>query len=214
MTQGLFATLNIIQISEIIDLCKEKEAIFFDMDGTVLNSEFLHFEAISRLTGYKSKYTIHDLYGMADVDVYPLIKEHTNLDINSFLNQKSLMMKDIIPTSNISDILLPQIPILIEELRRLNKKLALITASERDTTLALLKHCKLFDFFDVVITRQDTHKTKPDPAPYQHALKMLNITKENAIIFEDSPTGIAAGLASGVSVVRVKWYAQEEMTDE
>lgn len=210
MTLGIDSVYKSLQVSDITKKCDDKKAVFFDMDGTILNSESLHFEAISRLTNYNSPYTINDLYGMADVDVYPLIQQFTHLDLENFLESKSLMMKKIVPTSNVSDILLVDIPKLIQALKDSGKKLALVTASERDTTHSLLKHCNLLHQFDIVITRQDTHKTKPDPAPYQHALSMLGIKKEDAIIFEDSPTGIASAIASGIKVIKVEWYAHEE----
>lgn len=210
MSLGIDTVYKSLQVSEITNICADKRAILFDMDGTILNSESLHFEAISQLTNHKSPYTIDDLYGMADVDVYPLIKEFTDLGLDEFLEAKIQLMKIIIPTSKVSSILLDDIPKLVLQLKAAGKKLALVTASEKETTYSLLRHCNLLQYFDIVIARQDTNKTKPDPAPYQHALNMLGIKKEDAIIFEDSPTGIAAAIASGVKVIKVQWYAHEE----
>ena len=44
---------------------------------------------------------------------------------------------------------------------------------------------------------------KPDPAPYQYCLDQLNILPEEAITFEDSPSGIRSAIAAGIKTIGV-----------
>ncbi|HEY9864585.1 MAG TPA: HAD-IA family hydrolase, partial [Candidatus Obscuribacterales bacterium] len=44
---------------------------------------------------------------------------------------------------------------------------------------------------------------KPDPAPYQYCLEQLNILPEEAIAFEDSPSGIRSAIAAGIKTIGV-----------
>jgi beta-phosphoglucomutase-like phosphatase (HAD superfamily) len=44
---------------------------------------------------------------------------------------------------------------------------------------------------------------KPDPAPYLLAAKRLGVQPARCVVLEDSPTGVAAGVASGALVVAV-----------
>jgi HAD superfamily hydrolase (TIGR01509 family) len=49
----------------------------------------------------------------------------------------------------------------------------------------------------------DIERTKPFPDPYLHAAKLLGVDIEDCLIFEDSPTGLAAARASGAFVVGI-----------
>jgi HAD superfamily hydrolase (TIGR01509 family) len=61
-------------------------------------------------------------------------------------------------------------------------------------------------YFDVTVAAGDIERTKPFPDPYLHAAKLLNVDISNCLIFEDSPTGIAAAEASGAFVVAIPHY--------
>ena len=51
---------------------------------------------------------------------------------------------------------------------------------------------------------------KPDSAPYEAALEALGISKEEAVAFEDSPSGIASSVAAGILTVGIASTHEEE----
>jgi beta-phosphoglucomutase-like phosphatase (HAD superfamily) len=63
-------------------------------------------------------------------------------------------------------------------------------------------------YFDVTVGAGDIERTKPFPDPYLHAAKLLGVDIEQSLIFEDSPTGITAAVASGAFVVAVPHYVE------
>jgi beta-phosphoglucomutase-like phosphatase (HAD superfamily) len=65
-------------------------------------------------------------------------------------------------------------------------------------------------YFDISVAAGDIARTKPFPDPYLHAAKLLNVDISECLIFEDSPTGIAAAVASGAFVVAVPHYVKIE----
>ena len=65
-------------------------------------------------------------------------------------------------------------------------------------------------YFDVTVGAGDIERTKPFPDPYLHAAKLLGVDIEQSLIFEDSPTGITAAVASGSFVVAVPHYVEVE----
>ena len=65
-------------------------------------------------------------------------------------------------------------------------------------------------YFDISVAAGDIERTKPFPDPYLHAAKLLNVDISECLIFEDSPTGIAAAVASGGFVVAVPHYVKIE----
>ncbi|MEO0869584.1 MAG: HAD-IA family hydrolase [Cyanobacteria bacterium J06642_11] len=54
-----------------------------------------------------------------------------------------------------------------------------------------------------MIIADDLPKGKPDPLPYQTALNRLAITAAEALVFEDSPTGVRAAVAAGIPTIGI-----------
>lgn len=75
--------------------------------------------------------------------------------------------------------------------------LALVTMSHRRLTRAVAGS------FDVVVAGDDVTRPKPHPEPYLTAARLLGVVPDACVVIEDSPTGVAAGLASGAWVVAV-----------
>ncbi len=63
----------------------------------------------------------------------------------------------------------------------------------------------IFDFFDVIVCRDDVGvgRTKPNPDLFLLALNQLQVQKEAAIVFEDSPNGVRAAHRAGIFVIAV-----------
>ncbi|MGI5215194.1 HAD family hydrolase [Plantactinospora sp. CA-290183] len=59
------------------------------------------------------------------------------------------------------------------------------------------------DSFDVVVCGDEVTATKPDPAPYLTAARLLDVPINRCVAIEDSPTGVASALASGAAVLGV-----------
>jgi sugar-phosphatase len=56
---------------------------------------------------------------------------------------------------------------------------------------------------DILVTAEDVPTGKPDPAGYLQALSRLGCDPADAIVFEDAPSGLAAGTAAGARVVAI-----------
>lgn len=70
----------------------------------------------------------------------------------------------------------------------------------------ILEAFEVYEYFDLIITQEDVRKTKPDPEGYLLAIEKSKVIKQNAIIFEDSETGMLAAKASGIDYVQVYGY--------
>lgn len=84
-------------------------------------------------------------------------------------------------------------------------KQGLVSASPRPIVDGVLRGMAE-KYFDVTVAAGDIERTKPFPDPYLHAATLLNVDISQCLIFEDSPTGIAAAEASGAFVVAVPHY--------
>ena len=100
---------------------------------------------------------------------------------------------------------LPGVVDYLNDAKRLGLKLAIASSSDRNWVNTHAKRIGVFDYFDRVITSEDVAigRIKPNPDLFLTALNRLQVQKEAAIVFEDSPNGVKAANRAGIFVVAV-----------
>ena len=68
----------------------------------------------------------------------------------------------------------------------------------------MLDKTGVIEHLDYLVTNEDVENSKPAPDGYLFLVEKFNVSKNNVIIVEDSPKGIAAAKASGCNVIEVK----------
>jgi HAD superfamily hydrolase (TIGR01509 family) len=154
---------------------------------------------------------VHNLMvGRADHLVFEIIKFWENFPkhwtVKDFVDEKNKFFLDSLTRVSSSTYYSPAINQLILDARAAGLKIALVTSSEKAVTQALLKISGLTTFFDLILTRDDCPKHKPDPWPYLEAQRFFGLSPKDALIFEDSEVGFQAASASGSHAVKVTWY--------
>lgn len=193
------------------------KALFFDMDGTLFNTESVHADGMLMM-GKKfnirpphSPQVVHELMmGKADHLVFELIKdwegfpkEWTSQD---FINEKNANIIELLKKIPSESYFAPEVLELVNAAKFDGMFIALITSSEKIITTNLLDIAKLSQFFDLILTRDDCPKHKPDPWPYLKATEISGFEKFEILIFEDSIVGLEAATSSGSHVIKVEWY--------
>jgi beta-phosphoglucomutase-like phosphatase (HAD superfamily) len=92
---------------------------------------------------------------------------------------------------------------LLHEVRRLGYPTALSTMSHPGQVRHVLDILGLSDDFDVVATRDDVGRGKPDPEIDLLVARKLGVKPPDCLVFEDSPAGVEAALAAGMKVIAV-----------
>ena len=92
---------------------------------------------------------------------------------------------------------------LLRNVRREGYPTALATQSHRERALRVLDILGLGEEFDVVVTRDDVERGKPDPEMPLLAARELGVSPDECLAIEDSPAGVVAALAAGSAVVAV-----------
>ena len=77
----------------------------------------------------------------------------------------------------------------------------LATSSLRDMALHALRALDLERSLDLVLTREDVEKPKPDPEIYLLAARRLDLSPEECLVVEDSTNGVRAAVAAGMNVI-------------
>jgi HAD superfamily hydrolase (TIGR01509 family) len=94
------------------------------------------------------------------------------------------------------------VPAYLETAKDLGLKLAVASSSSGAWVNPHLERLGIDHCFDAVLTG-DLHKAKPDPDLYLAALAALGTEARDAIAFEDTPHGVTAAKAAGLTCVAV-----------
>ncbi len=94
---------------------------------------------------------------------------------------------------------------ILEDLKGKGYKIGLVTSRLKGTTYQGLEHYNILDYFDVVVTMDDTTKHKPDPEPIEIALNKLNSKAEETIMIGDTKFDILCAKNAGVKSALVNW---------
>ena len=78
---------------------------------------------------------------------------------------------------------------------------ALATNSVLSDVLHVLRALDIETSLDLVLTREDVQKPKPDPEIYLLAAQRFEVSPEECIVVEDSANGVRAAVAAGMNVI-------------
>jgi HAD superfamily hydrolase (TIGR01509 family) len=109
---------------------------------------------------------------------------------------------------------LPGLLEFLREGRRSGRRLVLVTNAPEENVETILLALELGEFFDEVVLSDEVGPVKPDPAPYRAALERLGLVPEEALAFEDSTSGIASAVGSGVPTVGIASTQTPETLEE
>ena len=181
------------------------EAVFFDMDGLMVDSEPEWFQSEVEVTspfGYTwlEVDQIACLGGpLSKVGQYMFDKcgqqRSPEYFTQALIDTQVARMRGNTPT-------MPGAMELVRELQSHGIKTALVSASPRNIVDAVLDNVG-HDLFPFSISADDVQKTKPDPEGYLKAASMSGSEITNCLIFEDSLTGMNAAIASGAYLIGV-----------
>jgi len=183
--------------------------IVFDLDGVLLSSKDLHYEALN--TALKE---VDDLYVISKQDhlqKFDGLKTSEKLEILtkergllSNLHKQIWNRKQEITIDKLQDIVPDQyIKMTLKELRRRGYKIACCSNSIRRSVLTILSKLDLIEQMDLIISNEDVGNGKPHPEMYWKAMSIMNVLPEETLIIEDSPAGLLAAARSRADVLRV-----------
>lgn len=180
------------------------EAVIFDLDGLIVDTERLGIEASRQLLGrYGVSLTEEDergFYGVQDLDYYGAIAERYALgeEPEALLEQHNRIYDREL--GNVRSTL-PGVEAAVAACRE-NYLLALCSGSYRDQIVTLLQNLDL-PRFDIIVSAEDTERHKPHPDPYLLAARRLGVPPRNCVVFEDSDAGVQSAKAAGMYCIGV-----------
>ena len=181
------------------------DAVFFDMDGLLVDSEPEWLKSESEITAaYGYQWTSQDQVAclggpLSRVGQYMHDKcnqaETPDFFTNKLVEVQSEKMRSHTP-------FMPGAYELVKDLQKNGVKTGLVSASPRIIVDAVLDNVGA-ELFPFSISSDDVERTKPHPDAYLKAAQLTNSAIENCLVFEDSLTGVGAATSSGAWLVAV-----------
>lgn len=179
------------------------KAVLWDMDGTLVDSEPLHTEALVGALaslGLVAPPNLHDrVLGVAAGPVYEMLKREAGLDL-PFDDWILLKYEHYLPRAQA---LKPR-PGAMEILRDLMAKgvaQAIVSNSDRLVVDANLRAVGLQFPGMKTVSRNDVRAGKPDPEPFLRGAWLCRVEPADCAVMEDSVTGATAGIAAGMKTI-------------
>ncbi len=182
------------------------EAILFDFDGVLVDSEPVHFACWREILQGFDMHLDWETYrtygiGVSDRELMSLMCQRAGrpLEVDRLLAEyprKRVMFRDrmlqrqMFPAAVLD--LLPQLH---------GYQLAVVTSSGQSEVEPILREAGIHDFFRTLVYGGDVKKLKPAPDPYLLAMDKLGVRR--ALVVEDSDAGEASARAAGLDVLRV-----------
>lgn len=188
-------------------LVSTPQAIFFDLDGTIVDSKKdIHLALDEVLIKYNRPMTLEEhqkSIGKNWEDVYILLSKRAPLPV-----PLSVFERDMFETRmhNLSHNAVTEIPGASSVVRRVSTKLpcALVTGSSRKEAELILQHLGIMACFRFLVCTGDVARGKPHPDPYLLAVHHMGFQAQTCVALEDSQVGISAARAAGLKCIAVR----------
>ena len=193
------------------DFLKNIDAIIFDMDGVLLDSETISIQSwrvVAAESALDTQEGIDALHarcmGQNRTDIAAVLSEHyrnvSGFDATAFLNRSSAIFHEIAKNGVP---LMPGVKDCLEFLSSLGITLALASSTREATVRRELEDARILGFFKTLTTGDMVSHSKPEPDIYLLAAASLGANPARCIAVEDSPNGAESALRAGMRLVLV-----------
>lgn len=182
------------------------EAVIFDMDGVIMDSEPIHyeteFEILKRFGVTDYPQSEHAKYvGMRTWDLWTghIAKYDLNATAEDLTIEgdeayiKALRDSDFDPI----DGLIP----LLDRIKANGTRMIVASSASRENIKLVLDKFAITQYFEGYVSSQDVEKTKPNPDIFLLAAKTLGVEPKNCVVIEDAKHGVQAAIAAGMKCI-------------
>jgi beta-phosphoglucomutase family hydrolase len=179
-------------------------ALLFDMDGVIVDSNPVHreaWEAFNLRYGVTTTQAMHErMYGKRNDEI---VRDFfgdalSDEEVAARGYAKEALYREMV-SGRIEHMLVPGLREFLE--RHRNLPMGVASNAEPANIALFLDGAGLRRYFQAVVDGHQVSRPKPYPDIYLRAAEILGIDPGDSIVFEDSHSGVAAGLAAGMRVI-------------
>lgn len=187
------------------------KGIIFDMDGLLVNSEELYWQANIQAAEEEKLGTPRDAYlkltGATVKEMQAFYHKYfkTDADRDRFIKRTDDLVWQWTDEGKLK--LRPGVQEALDEFKKRGLQMAIASSNYEDVLQHFLWATGIRNYFDFYLGYLDVQKghikAKPAPDIYLAATKKMNLPKENILVFEDSSTGVQAAKNAGLKCIMV-----------
>lgn len=189
------------------ELAKTSKAIIFDCDGTLVDSMPVHFlawhETITRYGIIFPEDRFYALGGMPSHRIIEMLaaEQGIAIDANRVATEKEQAFLTRI------DLLVPiQSVVQVASQYRGSKPIAVASGGFREIILQQLIQVNMANWFDTIVTAEDTVRHKPEPDVFLEAARRLGVEPESCLVFEDADLGVEAAKRANMNCIDIRTF--------
>ncbi len=180
-----------------------KSVVLFDLDGTLVDADHLHYEAWRHMLARHGLDLTEEAYrtdvmGAPNSLLLKSLLKDLDEDVGlALIDDKEAMFRQLfveIPPAR-------GLAVFLDWLAGKAVPMGVVTNAPRDNAEHQLRSLGLVERFPTVVIGAEVARPKPFPDPYLVGLERLRGNASSSLAFEDSRSGIAAGKAAGLDVV-------------
>ncbi|MCU4674879.1 HAD family phosphatase [Catenovulum sp. 2E275] len=180
------------------------DAVLFDMDGTIFDSESLYSQAWVASAAHFNQHFTPDMYkyfvGVRSAECYQIAQGMFGeaFDMQPFIE----FFRRYLSAEKAKNMpLKPGFKFIFEQLKQTGVKLGLVTSSRQASVAENFANLPYLQYFDLVISGDDVTEAKPAAECYLKACKQLNVLPQKTLVFEDSNPGALAAIRAGCHTI-------------
>ena len=195
------------------------KGVIFDLDGVLIHTDKLHFQAWKRLADsihvYFDEKINERLRGVSRMASLKIILENAENQFSEtekelLAAEKNETYKELLKTLTPSDVS-QDVRQTLKNLREKGLKLAVGSSSKN--AKYILSYTELSDALDAVSDGNNIAKSKPDPEVFLKAAEFLGLSPQECLVVEDAEAGIEAAKAGGFTAVGIGSAARDARAD-
>jgi len=188
------------------------EAIVFDFDGVLVDSEPLHYQAfleVGRPEGFEFDYPayIERYVGFDDRGVFEALLNEAGrreeaadpVFVAALIERKAQAFERVAAEQGAA---MPGAEALVRSVGE-RWPLAIASGATQAEIRKLLDRIRLAGCFDPVVAADDVARSKPDPETYAQAVRRLGVPAAHCLAIEDTPAGLRAAREAGLRTLGV-----------
>jgi HAD superfamily hydrolase (TIGR01549 family) len=180
--------------------------LIFDCDGTLADTMPAHYRAWTAMLGRHgipfTETRFYELGGVPTAQIIRILSAETGVvvtDVDAMVVEKETEF-----LASIHAIQPLEAVVAVAAAYRGRLPMAVASGGYRDTIIRTLDLLAIRDWFDAMVTAEDTERHKPEPDVFLEAARRLNVPPEFCVVFEDTDIGLLAAKRAGMAAVDVR----------
>lgn len=191
----------------------ERSGLLFDLDGTMLDTDPLHFAAFCKLLEEFDMSITEDYYNTRIMGA-PIMQIMAELFPSSSADEQWKLgeRKEALFRNQLSGELVPKpgLQELINWAKANKVGICVVTNAPRENAEMMIEGLGIEDQIDYLLIGAELLKSKPDPFPYMEGMRLLGVDTAHAVAFEDSGPGVRSASSAGLFTFGMKGALEEK----